>query len=68
MSDMKDKRTRTPEARPLGAAEEAEVLRRHGVERVEELPADVEVVVGDWEDVLADVDRREAEIREQSER
>ena len=59
---------RTLKTRPLSAAEEAEVLRRHGVEAVEEIPADAEVVVGDWQQVLADVERREAEIRKRSKR
>jgi hypothetical protein len=63
---MKEKRMRTLETRPLSAAEEAQVLRQHGVESVEEIPADAEVVVGDWQDVLADVDRREAEIRKRT--
>lgn len=65
---MEEKQMRTLETRPLSAAEEAEVLREHGVEGVEEIPADAEVVVGDWRQVIADVERREAEIRKRTER
>jgi hypothetical protein len=65
---MEAKRVKTLETRPLTAAEEEEVLRQHGVASIDEIPADADIVVGDWDGILADVDRRESEIRQRDER
>lgn len=56
------------ESRGLTEAELAQVLAEHQVDSLDEIPADAEIVVGTWDEILADGERRVAEFRSRPDR